>query len=244
MAVTYLIDDLLSFYPDDRSLKNIKVKKIARLHTPASQCLLALIERQGDVISQEELYKIGWGEIKGPSTSPSSYYQCFVNLRKQLKSIGYKDELVITVPKAGMKLNPTARVTTVQQILTTQSISPVSALVYSRNITGWFITNKLLTVLMVIFCVTLITLASVSFHQHDYVTDLFSNVKALPECIYLSKTDNISTENAVNIIHSHNITCSKAQPVYVSASFGRVTSIACDKELKRCRSVTEVTDHE
>jgi len=244
MAVTYLINDLLSFSPDARSLKNIKVNKLTYLHAPASQCLLALIERQGEVICQEALYKIGWGEIKGPVTSPSAYYQCFVNLRKQLKRIGYEDELVITVPKEGMKLEPTARVTVVKEGLATSLVSPVIEKTGKRAVTRWLKTNRTLTALIVLISLVLLGLASVSFLRPDYATDRFSNVKGLPECLYLSKTDNISTGDAVKSIQSHNISCSEDRPVYVSVSYGRLTSIACDSELKQCRSVTEMAEHE
>ncbi|MGU3413104.1 transcriptional regulator [Enterobacteriaceae bacterium C34A] len=243
MAVTYLIDDLLSFSPDDKLLKNIKMNKNANLHAPASQCLLALIERQGEVISQEELYNIGWGEMKGPVTSPSAYYQCFVNLRKQLKAINYEDELVITVPKEGMKLNPTAKVVAMPVVTKVQAVSTLSAKARHLGITCWLKTNRMFTTLVVMACVALVVLASVSFHQKVYVNERFSNVRGLPECVFLRKTDNVSLQDAIDSIRSHKITCSSDRPVYVSVSFGRVTSIACDRELKKCRSVTEISHH-
>lgn len=184
------------------------------------------------------------GEIKGPVTSPSAYYQCFVNLRKQLKRIGYEDELVITVPKEGMKLEPTARVTVVKEDLTTSVVSPVIEKAGNRAITRWVKANRMLSALIVFFIVALLVLASVSLLRPDYATERFSNVKGLPECLYLSKTDNISTGDAVKSIHSHNIRCSEDRPVYVSVSYGRLTSITCDSELKQCRSATEIAEHE
>jgi len=243
MPVTYLINNVLSFSPDDNSLKNIHENKSASLHTPASNCLLALIERQGEIIRQEALYKIGWGEIKGPTTSPSAYYQCFVNLRKQLKAIGYEDELVITVPKEGMKLNPGAKITVVEVSAEqeTSSLSPCSG---SRIITSWLKNNKLLTTFIIGFCVVLVKLVFISLHRHEYVSQRFRPINALPACLLLKKDADISTEEAVDIIHSYKIMCSSDKPVYVSVIPGKLTGIQCDKELKHCTSFTEISHYE
>ncbi|WP_312624864.1 hypothetical protein [Scandinavium sp.] len=243
MTVIYLINNVLSFSPADKLLKNIEENISASLHTPASNCLQALIERQGEVIRQEELYKIGWGEIKGPSTSPSAYYQCFVNLRKQLKIIGYEAELVITVPKEGMKLDPNARITVVE-VNPEQDVSSLSVCPRSRVITSWLKTNKLLTTFIIGFCVVMVKLVFISFHRHEYVSQRFRPVNALPACLLLKKDADISTEEAVGIIHSYKIMCSSDKPVYVSVTPGKLTGIQCDKELKRCTSFTEISHYE
>lgn len=246
MPVTYLINNVLSFSPDNKLLKNIEENKSASLHTPASNCLQALIERQGEIIRQEALYKIGWGEIKGPSTSPSAYYQCFVNLRKQLKTIGYEDELVITVPKEGMKLNPGAKVT-VLEVNTEQETSSLSTLSISsrsRVITSWLKTNKMLTTFIIGFCVVLVKLVFISFHRQEYVSQRFRPLKELPSCLLLKKDIDISNQEAVSIIHSYHIICSNDQPIYVSVAHGKLTGIQCDKELKRCTSFTEISHYE
>lgn len=238
MPEIYQINGLWSFSPDAKLLKNIKDNRSASLHAPASNCLLALIARQGDIISQEELYNIGWGEIKGPSTSPSAYYQCFVNLRKQLKTIGYEDELVITVPKKGVKLSPTAEVITIQEVPST------AAGAHQRMASSWLKKNKLLATVIAGLCVVLMALVLISVHRHEYVSQRFHTLKELPECLFIKKSDDMSMSEAVDTVQSQHIVCRSEQPVYVSVSHGKLTGIQCDNELRRCQSFTWIYHYE
>ncbi|TFZ53061.1 hypothetical protein E5C26_01655 [Serratia proteamaculans] len=73
------------------------------LNTPVSRCLQLLIERHGEIVSQEEFFDYVWKQ-HGLVVSSNSFYQNISLLRKAIKKAGIDDDLIVTVPKKGIVL--------------------------------------------------------------------------------------------------------------------------------------------
>lgn len=96
-----LFDNLMSTlqpYPPQESDKSNY-----QLNTPVSRCLQLLIDRHGEVVSQEEFFDYVWTQ-HGLVVSSNSFYQNISLLRKAIKKAGIDDLMIVTVPKKGIVL--------------------------------------------------------------------------------------------------------------------------------------------
>lgn len=105
MKKVFLINGSLLFDAEQRRLsltKNYPERSVT-LHSPASSCLLQLLEHNNEVLSQKYLFENVW-EKQGAIVTTNTLYQSIASLRKAMKSLGFTDEIIFTVPKAGFKL--------------------------------------------------------------------------------------------------------------------------------------------
>lgn len=99
----YLINGHVIFDSDATCLFSTDSDAIkVTLHTPASQCLLLLLQNKGEVLSQKFLFEHIWGK-NGAFVSANALYQNIAIVRKCLKSAGIEEDVVQTVPKIGVK---------------------------------------------------------------------------------------------------------------------------------------------
>ena len=76
----YLINQLVEFNPDNKSLVNRQTGRAIQLQIPASLCFLYLITHASDIVSQNTLLKVGWGERNNVTTT-NTFYQAILTLR-------------------------------------------------------------------------------------------------------------------------------------------------------------------
>lgn len=99
----YLINGHVIFDSDATCLFSTDSDAIkVTLHTPASQCLLLLLQNKGEVLSQKFLFEHIWGK-NGAFVSANALYQNIAIVRKCLKSAGIEEDVVQTIPKIGVK---------------------------------------------------------------------------------------------------------------------------------------------
>ncbi|EOZ1454803.1 winged helix-turn-helix domain-containing protein [Enterobacter hormaechei] len=72
------------------------------LYAPAAQCLLILVQNPGQVFSQRYLFQEVW-EKNGLYSSVNTLYQNISILRRVLKSLGIDEDVIITIPRQGLK---------------------------------------------------------------------------------------------------------------------------------------------
>nr|WP_071934152.1 winged helix-turn-helix domain-containing protein [Raoultella ornithinolytica] len=82
------------------------------LNSPASRCLLLLIESSNTIVTQQEFMYNVWEKL-GLVVSANTYYQNICLLRKGLKEVGFPADPITTIPRIGLTL---ARETQVQVI--------------------------------------------------------------------------------------------------------------------------------
>ncbi|WP_227317617.1 winged helix-turn-helix domain-containing protein [Cedecea davisae] len=104
MFFAYLLNDSVEFRPEENRLVGHKdERQQISLSTPASRCLLLLIEAQG-LVTQKEMFDYAWGET-AELTTPNNLYQNISLLRKALKTIsGCENGWIITEPRKGFRL--------------------------------------------------------------------------------------------------------------------------------------------
>ena len=99
----YLINQLVEFNPDSKSLANRQTGRTIQLQLPAALCFLYLITHPNDTVSQNTLLKVGWGERNNVTTT-NTFYQAILTLRKALVEVGLSRDTVKTISRRGLRL--------------------------------------------------------------------------------------------------------------------------------------------
>lgn len=100
----YVINNTVEFHPTTRKLRNIITPtNMVVLNSPASRCLLLLIERSGTIVTQQEFMYHVWEKL-GLVVSANTYYQNICLLRKGMKEIGFTSDPITTIPRIGLTL--------------------------------------------------------------------------------------------------------------------------------------------
>lgn len=99
----YLINQLVEFNPDSKSLVNRQTGRAIQLQLPASLCFLYLITHASDIVSQNTLIKVGWGERNNVTTT-NTFYQAILTLRNALADVGLPRDTVKTISRRGLRL--------------------------------------------------------------------------------------------------------------------------------------------
>ena len=117
----YLINQLVEFNPDSKSLVNRQTGRAIQLQLPASLCFLYLITHASDIVSQNTLMTIGWGERNNVTTT-NTFYQAILTLRNALADVGLPRDTVKTISRRGLRLNENTQVETI--MLQQSEVSP------------------------------------------------------------------------------------------------------------------------
>lgn len=100
----YLIDNILEFYPAEKLLVNRQSQQYVILHSTATQCLLLLIKKHNELVTQSQLLIFAWGE-KHREVTHNAFYQCILNLRKSIVRLGVEKNIVTTIARKGLIIN-------------------------------------------------------------------------------------------------------------------------------------------
>ncbi|MFB0712923.1 transcriptional regulator [Buttiauxella noackiae] len=104
MKKIYIINHIVRFDPLLHTLAPLDNQKLeVTLHTPASECLYLLLSHAGEILSQNVLTEEIWGK-KGTFVATNTLYQNIASIRKGLRAVGLKDEILKTIPKQGFQL--------------------------------------------------------------------------------------------------------------------------------------------
>ncbi|WP_185923101.1 winged helix-turn-helix domain-containing protein [Hafnia paralvei] len=115
MSIQYIINNSVCFIPDENSLISAKNEEPIKLYAPVANILLILIQRKPTIVSQDELINQAWGE-KSAYVLPNTLYQNISLLRKGLKAAGLKEDIIKTIPRQGIQLQPTTIIEKVDNI--------------------------------------------------------------------------------------------------------------------------------
>lgn len=112
MKKTYLIDGRVVFRSGQNELASqVNPDLTEILNEPCARCLEALLDAEGSIVPQAELYKAGWGEAY-KDVAPNTLYQNILLARKAFRNIAEsEDDFIITVPRKGFRFNETMTVT-------------------------------------------------------------------------------------------------------------------------------------
>ncbi|HGM5492523.1 TPA: transcriptional regulator [Serratia fonticola] len=99
----YLIGNSIEFRPEENLLYSRKNGERVTLFVAASRCLKLLLNQQGKLVSQQELFDIGWNQ-SGIGVSSNTFYQNILTLRKGFKLAGCDQTVIRTVPRQGLTI--------------------------------------------------------------------------------------------------------------------------------------------
>ncbi|MGX5054398.1 winged helix-turn-helix domain-containing protein [Enterobacter asburiae] len=105
----YLINKLVEYDPENKNLVNYITGRSIQLQLPANLCFLYLITHPGEIISQNQLMVVGWGE-RNDVTTPNTFYQAILTLRNALAEVGLPRDTVKTISRRGLMLSEATEV--------------------------------------------------------------------------------------------------------------------------------------
>jgi len=245
----YVIQELVYFYPEERRIESVITGESKTLHTPSAMCLLKLIEPPGELRTQSELLKAGWGEL-AQYTSLSTYYQSFTHLRRQFNALGMPEKLIITVPRRGIQLNPQLTIATrepsVPPVIVEESVIQDTALSRSdrvaltRRFTGMMLQEHRYIACLLIFTAILSGSIYPRLFPGTYF-DRFEPIGSPENCFYfLEDTEDDAMASARQTLNQHHYTCDSGKKYYIQTMHqaAYLTFLACDRLRKHCSSVT------
>lgn len=110
----YIINEAIEFHPAKSTLRNINnPDSLVTLNSPAGRCLLLLINRVGNIVTQQEFMDVVWKQ-SGMQVTSNAYYQNISVLRKGLKRIGLGEDIIVTIPRIGLTLASGTRIRKVE----------------------------------------------------------------------------------------------------------------------------------
>jgi DNA-binding winged helix-turn-helix (wHTH) protein len=232
----YLIDNSIEFRPEESLLYSRKNGERVTLFVAASRCLQLLLNQQGKLVSQQELFDIGWNK-SGIGVSSNTYYQNILMLRKGLKLAGCDQTVIRTVPRQGLTISLSVAVEKIageapplpaeSEIVPEESM-PDPSLTASKK--KWRSQGSLWVTLSVLSCMGMLLYI---LWGHWVQEKLFSNYKyagTIEQCsVYLY--DRATSLNTYLQFIAHNkIDCTQQKYVYFTTHplLPRASVIHCD----------------
>lgn len=112
-VVYYVIDNKVKFCPSEASLEDSEGGSRQTLFRTASRCLEALIENQGNIVSQRTLMEIAWTD-HGLNVNANTFYQNILSLRKSFNDLLPGKEVIVTVRRRGLVIPEKINITKAQ----------------------------------------------------------------------------------------------------------------------------------
>lgn len=261
----YLINEKVRFIVNQHRLEPVGEQgTITVLNVPVSRCLLLLLQRIGDVISQQEFVYEVW-ESKGQFANANTYFQNIHLLRKALKTAGIKDAVIKTIPKEGLTFvgrltllqedNPDSLIEKIEGDLAKHITIPLTHLppasvgigAQANTVPNKHIAQQIRAYIrkMVLAGLMLMMLFSAFTAYKDINKNkkFFANYVAIGDvnqcAVYSNKQFVLrARKEYVNFFTRKNITCSPGQVAYIAINLDetRIFIHVCDKSINNTSS--------
>ncbi len=97
----YLIENKIIFSPEKQTLVHADSHEQIKLKPTASLCLLLLLRKHGEIVTQNELLAFAWGESHR-QVSFNAFYQSILSLRKSFLQMNVEKQIITTIPRKGL----------------------------------------------------------------------------------------------------------------------------------------------
>lgn len=233
----YTMNNLVDFYPGDRSLINKETGKSVVLPTPASHILLYLLTHSGDIIPQSTLLSAGWGE-KQSVTSINTFYQTVLSLRNALTEVGLPRNLVKTVARRGIMISAD-----IQRNDKTIPDTKVNLTVDSEN-AAFTAGEKALSwgpvVMGILLCIAVAGVGIAVDLFYSAPDSLFASYKivdaeSISSCTLLLKGKGTLDTRYTEFLRRHPDICQNHNYVYLSGmhSAKNISAVACQMDVRK-----------
>lgn len=220
------------------------------LSIPASRCLALLINHQGEVVLREKFFHEVWVS-NGAQVTNNTFYQNISLLRRAFKEFGLNEDYIVTVPKVGVKLENTLKITrseegeiiiTERPLLATPVKTPPRKVVRSlpASLTkGWVGASALVFVLC---------LGAAFLTWRASTDNRFAEFKPLitqSSCHYFVNYDTSDYKKHRLFVRDFNLNCDSFKYVYLTAynNFARFSAVACERPFSAWRENNCVTHY-
>ncbi|WP_312688682.1 transcriptional regulator [Kosakonia sp.] len=107
----WIINDNIEFRPGSKKLISANNPEVSvTLTSPASRCLLLLLEASPNVVLQQDFFKKVWEE-EGMLVPANTLYQNISIVRRGLRAVGETDRrLIATIPRKGFQIDASVKV--------------------------------------------------------------------------------------------------------------------------------------
>lgn len=244
MNEKFRINDSVYFFPNQHRLESASQHGTSvSLNVPVSECLLLLVRRPGEVISQQCFVYEVW-ERKGQIANANTLFQSIHLLRKSLRISGIKDNIIKTVPKEGLRFIGTAElvtddirselalnsddesgnfaVLTIPSVLDDNSVSGTDDIQagQSSSIGGLKSYLYFIKIFLLLCLLLLLFTSSFTFYKNSTENlDFFSNYTFIGEvnqCRIYAKKISVLHDEYFHFFKSNEISCHPGQIVYIT----------------------------
>lgn len=225
----FILEGKVIYDTATHSLYHLKQRRSqVTLATPASLCLLALLQNKDETVSLESLLSFAWTS-RGINVSNNTIYQNISILRKALVNAGLSADIIKTVPKRGFvvmsdsfsafTLPPLTENKKANNIIASQPITSDKKYLYTtrslQQISAWvpFVIISLLGCFLAFFGGYFLTTYNQAYDS-KYIYPEFQEIQSGNDChLYRNKStrDNSFFED---FIASHEVKCSTRRWVY------------------------------
>ena len=238
----YLINQLVEFNPDNKSLVNRQTGRSIQLQLPASLCFLYLITHASDIVSQNTLIKVGWGERNNVTTT-NTLYQAILTLRNALADVGLPRDTVKTISRRGLTLNENTLVETITLSHDDVSLSAsipvhddhevILPPAQATQLAWWnlLLTASAVIVILIIWLVWYQTRPTMPFNNFVSIS---MQIPSRQNCkIYYSPNEQ-DHEGYFSLMQLHPELCEKNKHVFLTGyrKTERVVAFVCDKDAR------------
>lgn len=247
MKKVYLINETLLFEPEVRRIGPLVgyPHRAVTLHGPVSECLLLLLENNGQVVTQRVFFASVW-EKQGAVVTTNALYQTISQIRKVLKSAGIEENIIKTLPKEGFKATAILKTGELNAFIQPQITSPVSvsseesAIADATAIPGsdtplrvpFFNSPRAYTVAGILFILSCAVLYSVMKEGKSEI-ETYQPIGKLNGCdVYSSWRDRAkSREMFTALTKRYDIKCNSGGTAWMTLNFAQQGSsvIVCDR---------------
>ncbi|HEQ3521793.1 TPA: winged helix-turn-helix domain-containing protein [Citrobacter freundii] len=246
-----LIENSVCFYPEQYLLTSLQGEDSVKLLSTASECLLILIYRQGDIVPKEEFLESVWGK-KGIVATEHNFYQTILTVRKAFSKLGLEN-VIKTRYRRGLSIEDTVSI--IKSSMAVSEKCPYYELqkndsdsfeegtqVIAENIPNtrtkqkaWLNSGGGL-LFSIIFCVMfgVITGAVIKIPSGGYFDRYYQLSYADGKCQIMAADYNNDIKKIQSFLSQKKIDCTKGQIIYYSALYpvGSHSVIKCDKNLQ------------
>jgi DNA-binding winged helix-turn-helix (wHTH) protein len=239
----YLINQLVEFNPDNKSLVNRQTGRTIQLQLPASLCFLYLITHPNDIVSQNTLLKVGWGERNNVTTT-NTFYQAILTLRKALEEVGLPRDTVKTISRRGLRLTENTQVEAIPHVqsdvflppVIEENVAPAIIEPLPRKKMPGQVRSILFTFIIVIttLIIWLVWYQTRPIMPFSTFVSISMKIPSSQNCkIYYSPNEH-DLDSYYNLMLSHPYLCENNQYIFLSGyrKAERVVAFVCDKDAR------------
>lgn len=253
MENRYTLNGRIAFIPQrgDLILTADETKTVS-LNMPASRCLLLLIQQEGKTVARETFFEEVW--IKhGSRVTSNGFYQNISLLRRAFKELGVDEDMIITVPRVGVRLDAAL---TVKEAQPTEEVKtrtmqaqrapaavdePVSAEVAAASLPEKKRLRPRCSLLWGLAALLSCLMGGLIAWQSEFESYLQTyspvNARFSQQCHFFANNDVVDHIRHVNFINRSKFACEEYSWIYLTLYPGqaRVSVISCRQKFSQWR---------